>query len=339
MREMKSYLKYRLMRALLPTLVVSVISIVISQPYIMEYASDRHYYTSSYAGLVFFSFLLLATCFLIPIFELSELQNRRNLDTIYAFPINRSHLAATHYISGFLQIVFIYTVTFLAALPHWILSEKNYHLQYLLPFFLLSLLFAWVLYSVFSFLYLSANSIWDGIVFCLFGIFAVSCVMSIADQILREWFGRYIRELNWQMWLLYNPIQFVQYIFDHLLLYGYDIVFDNHDMTISIAESYASFWYMYLFWLVVGVATTAGFFHTVKHKRVEQIGDISTSWFGYRTMIPLCGYCWIISYPSFSYVVVLIAMLTLYFLYRRSFRLKISDILILAGTLIPNLLF
>ena len=132
---------------------------------------------------------------------------------------------------------------------------------------------------------------------------------------------------------------YLKYIFDHLLLYGYDIVFDNHDMMISIAESYASFWYMYLFWLVVGVATTAGFFHTVKHKRVEQIGDISTSWFGYRTMIPLCGYCWIISYPSFSYVVVLIVMLTLYFLYRRSFRLKISDILILAGTLIPNLLF
>ena len=63
-------------------------------------------------------------------------------------------------------------------------------------------------------------------------------------------------------------------------------------------------------------------------KSLEKAGEISNSPFGYKLLIPLYGYSLLMMYENIDFMTILIfiAMVIGYIVYRRSFKLKTSDL-------------
>jgi hypothetical protein len=97
--------------------------------------------------------------------------------------------------------------------------------------------------------------------------------------------------------------------------------------------------YMFLVWTMIGIAAAVGYFVTFVKRRAEKAGEISNSWFGYKTLIPIYGCSLIFEMRSSSglnplSLVSFALMIVGYIVYRRGFRFKKSDIIVMAAGLI-----
>lgn len=93
------------------------------------------------------------------------------------------------------------------------------------------------------------------------------------------------------------------------------------------------------------IAAYFGLFWTARRQKAEDIGQVSDSWFGYRMLIPACMLCTVLFFLAnmdmassvdllMSYTVTLVAGAIAYFVYRRSFRIKLADLICLIGALV-----
>ena len=101
---------------------------------------------------------------------------------------------------------------------------------------------------------------------------------------------------------------------------------------------------MFFVWGAIGIAAAVGYFVTFVKKGAEKAGEISNSWFGYKLLIPLYGYSLLLQYDSLDFMTVAICILMVigYVVYRRGFKLKLSDIIISClgiGMIILGVLF
>ena len=87
-----------------------------------------------------------------------------------------------------------------------------------------------------------------------------------------------------------------------------------------------------------GVVSVLGFFFTFGKRRMEKTGEISNSFFGFRTLIPIYAvstmlYWSIAENVSFAitWAVIEVLVLIAYAIYRRGFHYKKSDIIILCA--------
>ncbi len=116
MKVFGRYLRYRLKSSALRSVIITVISLLFTQNILRSsaVASDEHlYWNDSCIGTISVILAMLAS--IIPILETKYFKNRRNLDTLYFFPIKRSKMALVHYLCGLIQMTFAYTVTYFAA--------------------------------------------------------------------------------------------------------------------------------------------------------------------------------------------------------------------------------
>ena len=100
----------------------------------------------------------------------------------------------------------------------------------------------------------------------------------------------------------------------------------------EVAKEYSEMWYMFVAWGALGVASAVGYFITFVRKGAEKAGEISSSWFGYRLLIPIYGYSLLLEYNylDFMTVVIFALMIIGYIIYRRGFKLKVSDYIVTA---------
>ena len=102
MTTFKRYFIYRLKQSILRTVVFTALALLICLTAVNSSISgDYEFYKT--ASLESLASILGIICFLIPILELSGFKNRRNLDTLYFFPIRRERMALAHYLSGFVH--------------------------------------------------------------------------------------------------------------------------------------------------------------------------------------------------------------------------------------------
>ena len=92
------------------------------------------------------------------------------------------------------------------------------------------------------------------------------------------------------------------------------------------------------FWIIAGIASVIGLFFTFGKKRTEKTEEISDSFFGFRTLIPVYAICAIISVnPSnntaglASFVIIEVLAFIAYTIYRRGFHYKKSDVAVLCS--------
>ena len=338
MTAFKRYVLYRIKNSVLRTLIFTILSILVTQTVIRDCIDVRRVEFST-SGLFIFATILGIVASLIPFIELAGFKNRRNLDTLFFFPIKREKMALAVYISGLFQVIVIYTVTYVAGFIFLATNTDYFALGYMLPYYFLSLLLGVVIYSVFMFLFTEGNTVADGVLFCLLWIFLLNIVSytvirQCVDQKL--WYTSGVMNLT-EWGIIYTPINHLTVLFQDLIEINNPSSWDRS--VVSIKEHS----YMFFVWGAVGIAAAIGYVFRFTKKGAEKAGEISTSWLGYRILIPIYGYCLILltasnSGPSTISFLSFVLMIIGYVIYRRSFKLKKSDIIVTAAGLIPVIL-
>ena len=338
MTTFKRYVLYRIKNSILRTLIFTILSILVTQTVIRD-CIDLSRVENRTSGLFIFATILGIVASLIPFIELGGLKNRRNLDTLFFFPIKREKMAIAVYVSGLFQVIVIYTVTYVAGALFLATNTDYFALGYMLPYYFLSLLLGTVIYSVFMFLFNEGNTVADGVLFCLLWIFLLNIASyTVISQCLEQKLWPTSVAMNLTDWgIIYTPI-------NHLTVLFQDLIEINHpsqwDRSVASIKEHS---YMFFVWGAVGIAAAIGYVLRFVKKGAEKAGEISTSWLGYRILIPIYGYCLILltasdSGPSTMSLLAFVLMIIGYVIYRRSFRLKKSDIIVTAAGLIPVLL-
>lgn len=341
MTTLKRYLFYRLKNSVLRILIFTILSVLLSRIVLWERITVREI-SSCASGLYIFATVLGIVASLIPFFELSGFKNRRNLDTLFFFPIKREKMALAVYISGLLQVIIIYTVTYVAGFIFLATNTDCFALIYMLPYFFLSLLLGAVIYSVFMFLFSEANTVADGVLFCLLWIFLLYMVSNTAILEFVDSESRHTETVQAAMdlseWgIIYAPMSNLTVLFQELIEINRPSRWDNS------ADAVKEYMYMFFVWGAIGIAAAVGYVYRFAKKGAEKAGELSGSWFGYKILIPVYGYCLIFltaskNRPSALSWIVFALMIIGYVIYRRSFRLKKSDIGAIAAGLIPIIL-
>ena len=335
MKVFGRYLVYRLKKSALRTLIFTLLSLLLTQTATVSGISG-FYPEYHNVGLHMHAVVLSIFCTLIPMLETEAFKNRRNLDTLYFFPIERKKMALVHYISGLLQILVIYSIPFFTA---WIYLEAqtNYFaLGYMLPYYFLSLLLGVVMYSFFIFVFGQANTVVDGGLFCILWIVAPYLVASAILNL--DAFD----EMSWRLKSIIQEWGFTYASINNLTVIFQELIEVNKQVheggfVASYATYYRQMWYVFLIWGAVSVASAVGYFTTFVNKGAEKAGEISDSIFGYKLLIPMCGYSLMVLIGTVDVItafMVLALMVIGYIIYRRSFRFKISDYILTGGALL-----
>ena len=316
----------------LGTLILTLLSLLLCWVAVSEGIGRMNVHANE-TGIYMLAYLLCFLCTLIPILELSIFMSRKNIDTLYSVPLKKPALALAHYISGMIQIFTVYSVTFLSVYIHLELQTNYFRLEYMGGYYLLSLLFALVAYSVFMFLFMQANTVTDGILFFALwtlGMLLVELAMGnelwdFAPDIMPSASSKCRAGIGWIE--IYSPIDRLTVIFRSF------IEEKNNDSSITqYAPIYMQQIYMFFVWVLLGALAAVGYFVSFIRKSADRIGEISDSWFGYKLMIPVIGYVCLIDCDGLhgETVLVFIAMLAGYVIYRRGFKLKVWDYIMIA---------
>ncbi|MBQ8408563.1 MAG: hypothetical protein IJY39_06820 [Clostridia bacterium] len=332
MKTFGRYLVYRLRNTALRTLIFTLLSVLLVQ--VVTADGIRGFYPEYHnVSLYMHAIVLGVLCTLIPILETAEFKNRRNLDTLYFFPIKREKMALVHYVSGLIQILFVYSVTFFTAWIYLEMQTNYFALGYMLPYYLLSLLLGLVMYSIFMFLFGQANTVSDGVLFCGLWVFVLYIVIwTVRAEILRDLLidtEYWVSSSNFAGWgMIYTPINNLTVIFQDLIEINQRQL--EYDYTHTTAMRYKRELAMFFVWGAIGIAAAIGYFVTFVKKGAEKAGEISNSWFGYKLLIPLYGYSLLLLYDSLDFMTVAICILMVigYVVYRRGFKFKLSDIIV-----------
>ena len=274
--------------------------------------------------------ILGGLCTVIPVLELGGLKNKRNADTMYSLPIDRRKMGVAHFTNGFLQILAVYVcmAVCLAIMVIPVGAGGFLHLQYLTPLLLLPIPVAFLLYSYFSYLFNEANSIIDGCLFIASGVLLPIILFLCVDTYDLYVNGKYTPTLldsisDNQVHPFFPLVKIVNIFSGGLLHKNLSFSYDNTDIN------------MIIIWSVICLLAAIGFYLSFSRKRVETIGNISSSWVGYKTIIPLCMFCVAAAIERsgdfFLVIIGAIAAIIGYMLYRRSFKIKVVDLVSIAS--------
>ncbi len=342
MKTFFRYLRFNLKRSTLRSIslmLCSVLIVLVALPSMIE--PDKYEYVHTSEPGVHYTYfynncttgmqlLLMILCILstvMPILCLADLKNRRNTDTLYSLPISRLKLSLVYFISGFIQVVFIYSCVFFTAYTFLALNTDIFDLSYMLIYYPLSLLAALLIYSFFAFFFTTANTVFDGIAFGVIWIFILSyAVENISLHYELDSISTY-----WTF--IYMPLYNLTVIFRKKaeINYAGDLRFSDYDNIIDSS-------YMFAVWAAVGLLCIIGYLVVFARKKQNNAGEISDSIFGYKLLIPLLSTIYYIDYYSSSIIFLAVASFVMYIIYRRSFKLKKQDYIVWALTIAINLL-
>ncbi len=347
MTTFKRYFVYRLKQSILRTLVFTVLSVMICLSVVNEGIRPVELQYKS-SGIEMLAVVLGVFCTLIPILELSGFKNRRNLDTLYFFPIKRVKMALAHYLSGALQVLVIYTVSFISVWLTLLVKTDDswFRLEYMPLYYVFSLILGAVMYSIFAFLFSEGNTVADGVLFCGLWVFILYLVMfTVRSCFLRPFLigtELWSDTISFSGWgIIYAPINNLTVIFQRLIDTMYAGLSAYADgWTGSYAARYLSQMYMFFIWLAVGIAAAFGYFLRFSRRGAHMAGEVSDSPFGFKLLIPLYGYTLLLMYSELDIMTVIIFALMLigYCIYRRGFKIKKSDIIFIACGILPMIL-
>lgn len=337
------YFSYSFNKKLLETAILTVISLLIIITITpAEISGER--ITERDFPISTLSFLVCALFLLTPILETYEFKNKRNIDTLLSFPISRFKLSLVHFINGFARATIAYSITFITCFFCVILNTNVFALEHLLPYYFQSLVCGLIIYSFFAFIFNQANTIADGVILCLVWIFLpMLLIYSFRILTIRVEITGYneilehnitskhrifpsITCINIYWSTVFSPITNISEYFELLI---------EKNKYIENVEVYAhevmKSSYMFAVWGFIGVASALGYFFTASSKLIERAGEKCQSIWGYKLIIPLCGYSILIG-PNEPTVLILtlILMFIGYVIYQRGIKFKKYHYLFLA---------
>lgn len=349
MRVFGRYFAHRAKSTLARFLIIAVLTLIYLMPILAEKVGTytdvgSDYIYRKYGRLLAdqfntITFLMCLLCTIIPILEFASFHNRKNADTMLSMPISRPKLALVHYLNGAWQIVTLVTCYLLMYV--YVLNENaekclkvtsyafDYDVKLFIPFYFTVILTCLMAYSFFVLVFNFANNVTDGVVFVLTYIFAGMLFVDGLDILLGKMFvGGYSENmLPYKLTIDVSSNFFDALMNDgKLLKYAFSDGWIINDMIIPmiIAAVGTAVFVACLIWILA-------------RKKAEKIEGISTSPFGYALLIPLYGMSFSAILFSNSFEIqtsafIIIPMVVGYMIYRRSFKLKIIDLIMLALT-------
>ncbi len=328
MKTFFAYLGYRCKSSLLRTGIFAIAAVLCSLSDLVKRNQDP-IGNQTFVRVDLFGIVAVMTVLavLLPILETSCFKSRRHLDRLYCFPLPRRQLALAHDLSGWLQMACIHLVSVIAIFLFLLTDGSDYAFSYLWLFALLGLIGETVIYAFAIFCFGEGNTVIDGILFTVLWAFGLWFFFSLV------WEG--FHKPGVEDWCY--PFQMLRQWAD----------FCQNKMVAGYSGTWRSFmkgtaWEGYLLWLLAGGLCTLGYLYTVERRPAHQAGELSSSWFGYRILIPVLGGMWISvwgpdkgGFLDFSVLCLflclfgLVTMAVGYVIYRRSVKLRWSDLIVL----------
>lgn len=305
---MKKYLKYQLKKNLLPfTVLVLFCVIVYVIPLLTESYrgwnnsspmpppgikpdDDYFYYERVYLELYTGNILIAlgVMCALVPIYMFAYKMNKRSVDMYYSLPISRTKIAAVHFIVGLLYVLAAYTLGYFLGFAVVAAKVKRLYLVNYLFLYLATLIPAFTIYALSAFFYTRANTIIDGIVFIVAGIFSPFIIATILSFLISIATSS-ANVMPTGEFVIWQPLDTINNFFRNAIKYGLA------DTSYSWSFDPKSTWYKHDVCELVGailmtvgaVGGTCGMLLTEKNCRAENCGQVSDSIFGYKVAIPL----------------------------------------------------
>lgn len=303
MTSFKKYFLYRFKSSWLQLILIVAMSVII----MMASRSELDYYEKMKLNSI--NTVVVWLCFFVPILELSLFKNRRNMDTILSLPISRKKIALAHLLNGYIQIALPLTVcTIISLILLNSPTAENYPWQVILNYVILLPVTALV-YGVFSFIFMKANTVVDGVITQALSILSIFLAGGALKHIIVEGLGIEINFIDYSVFVLFSPIN----------LLG-DWLFLEHTM-----ELYEIIGFITI--CLLGLVAILGYFKAFAEQKPERIGGISDSIIGYRLLIPV--YAFSLSLTGLDWFILLSAFIG-YTIFRRGVKFKKGDIICMA---------
>lgn len=315
-----SYFRYRLKSSLRGLIFLSVIAMVFcfvvsyneQAPFVIKdynnfgvAVSEKTYYDPTLGPSVA---LMCILCYIAPVWQFAFFKKRRNLDCVYSLPITRTALAAVHYGVGLISVLAPFTLCYLQNIFMLrVLRHATIDYSLFLPHYLFCVLFGIIMYNLLSFAFNEGNTVGDGIAFMFFHTFVPSMFCLLSNEIESD--GLSIP------WI---------YLSDLTSEYSRWIHRFTADRAYYFATDLTRNWLF--FWIAAGIVSGVLLFVFYRIRKTEDTGEISNSFFGYRVLIPYFAIIFILLAEELVLGMILIMLaIGCYAAYRRGFRFKISD--------------
>lgn len=344
MKTCASYFKYSLKKVLVEMLTLTVFALLVvhfsvSQSIVHWKADGVLDIRRSDLCLWVPSAILGVLAAVLPLLRLSAFKSRRNIDTLYSFPLSRRKMVAVQLGMGTGEMFCAFTLAYLYFIFLYKLKAGAFHLFWLLPNYFVALVGGLILYFFVAFFFWQGNTVADGIVFAI-GFAGAPALFVLDLSILFN--SSLMSEAVWYLpfWHLNNTTG----------LFYYKAMQDSPEVMEVMGEqlsnnaysweldSLANKFYMYIVWFFVACILAAMLFYFAGRSKAEKAGDISDSFLGYRTLVPFYGYSILLNSTEraweFSPIIYLL-MIVGYILYRRGFKLRMSDWICLGGGVVP----
>ncbi len=339
LRYFRQHAKESLIRTAIITFICLVIVTMVANGVIEIYENRTNLYIEYEYGLgysnewdlnpslgVFVAFSAILTA-LLPMLELACFNNRKYLDSAFSFPISRTTLISVHLLNGFVQFLAAYTVSFIWYAIMLIPCASKLSYPALWSFFFVSILCSLFYYSVNAFFFSVCNSSVDG--FLTVGAWQfIICVVLLTFS---EMFDLNI-DSEILLTILWMPlVQISDYFSD--ISRGSRMPIPD----LGTDNPYAMLIYMILVPLLTALFV-AGLLWFFNKKRAESAGEISNTPFSYVSLLPVGSF--LLIYWAFEGEAAIIAIFALifstvgYIIYRRSVKLKVFDIVVIAACFI-----
>jgi hypothetical protein len=309
------YFRYHF-RETLPRLAITIVLALIfcSDP-LLDLGVGKYLFDFNY---ILYTASMMALC--MPVFEFRMFNNRRNLDTWFSLPIDRWKLALVHLLTGVMHIAIVLAILFLFAVSY-VGKNGGGAWGWLLLYYIVMVLLTSLSFGFFSFVFLQANSTGDGCLFIMDYAMLPTVFEAFFDRVSLNG-GPVILGIN-------GVISDVTQLFeDRILTYssGGSWIWNS---ALTKAEPATFFFYLVLDVLIC-VGAIYLLFRSFNRRRSEKVEDVSDSWFGYRTLIPVIAVAMLQPVRNPTLVLLrLIMMYVAYIIYRRGVRLKHSDYIIM----------
>ena len=318
--------------------IICILVSVLTLTFLIAISADPEWRSSPVDGTELLSFggtLYVPTVFIailvyiLPFMEFSIFKKRINLDCLYALPISRRTMGLVHYLTGLIVLFGVFTISHLF---NFILLLSRgltwYNPPSMIVHYFLCLLFGFAMYSIMSFVFNEANTKGDGIWFMILYTFVfmfLICTIENKVGIRNSSVDSYLNHENWLPWIFFAQMTISYWSF-------------------KLGSADVSFWLtqenviVFVFWIIVGVASAIGLFLTFGKRRMELTEEQSDSFFGFRVLLPIYAICGMLLCGGLEYIffTVIIELFTIfgYTIYRRGFHYKKSDIAVMLLLLI-----
>lgn len=333
---MKRQFVYELKRILLPLIIFTAAATLIfvvaalTSNFIWELSDGTR--TPQNSLTVIPAVTLGVLCFVVPPLQFSYRMKTRSADLWYSLPVRRNSLLLQRLLAGLLLIFVPFTISFWAGFAVIAVKDNLFELQYYPALYGALIPIGIALFGTNSFFFSRANSILDGIVFELASILLLTVPFLWLNNALPYSAPDRLRDFPYCLYTL-APLTETSNFFNRLLCGHTNAVVNQAALLYSVAG-------------VEGAVAYFGLFWTAKNHRAENIEQPSASPFGYRLMIPvyICSFSALAAADGLNlsnlvtFPLIFIAGLVFYFIFRRSFRLRLADWLWLAGAMVLGIL-